>query len=180
VIAGVLDQERVLARQVVREVAFLRQQDFDDALARVSADGAGFAQRVIAVAEERLLEILRVLNEHVPGEVIAVSHEVLGHRSRIATCHAVATQPAFLQMRGGDLEVVANPFARRETHRRVLGELGRMRPAIHPECSLRAPGEVLQVDRHELLSLGVDLVPHANVREAIGVIRRMHATLIVG
>ena len=55
-----------------------------------------------------------------------------------------------------------------------------MRPAVHPDRALRVPCEMLDVDRDELLRRRVDLVPHADVGEAVRVVRRMHAALIIG
>src|SRR5262245_30317225 len=138
---------------------------FDDAFARKRSNRREVRARVVAVTEKRLFEILRILNEHTPREVIAVPDEVLGDGRRIAACDAVATQPAFLEMRRRDLERLSEPLARRETHRRVLGVLRRMRTPVHPDGPVRLPCKVLYMHRNHFLSFQIELVPHPNVRE---------------
>ena len=55
-----------------------------------------------------------------------------------------------------------------------------MRTAIHPDRSLGAPGEVMNMNRDQLLRVAIALFPDAKTGEARCVIRWMHAALILG
>src|SRR5690606_33283257 len=129
--------------------------------------------------EERLLEVDRILNVDGPREMVAVPDEMLRDDGAIAARNAVPAQPPFLQMRRRDLERAAFPLAGGEAHRRVLGELRRMRTAVHPDRPHRVPREVLDVNRDQLLRDGIDLLPDPDVGEAVRVIGGMDAALIV-
>src|SRR5690606_19899046 len=83
-----LVQERVLARQVVREV-IRRQHDLDAALARIRADSIRLAEHVVPRPEERLLEVDRILNVDGPREMVAVPDEMLRDDGAIAARNAV-------------------------------------------------------------------------------------------
>jgi hypothetical protein len=91
---------------------------------------------------------------------------------------AVASRPAFLQVRGRHRQDVLVPFARREPHRGVKRIVGRMGTSIHPDGPFRAPRKVMRMNRDELLRGGVAFLPDPHASEAGDVVGRVHAALI--
>src|SRR6266487_5850983 len=57
--------------------------------------------------------------------------------------------------------------------------VGRMRPSIHPDCSLRTPREMMGMNRNELLRCRIPFFPNPHAPETRYVIRRMHPALIL-
>src|ERR1700691_6413041 len=71
---------------------------------------AGVQEPVLG-ADERLGEVDGILHDGNDGEEIAVANVVFGEGGFVAAREAVAAEPAFFQMGGGDFELVALPFA---------------------------------------------------------------------
>ena len=88
-------------------------------------------------AHERLGEVHRILHDGHQRQVVAVADEVLDERGLVAARHAVAAEPAFLQVRGRHLEHVAFPLAGRETLPAVLRVRRWTRPAVHVDRTAR-------------------------------------------
>ena len=174
---GILAEKRVGPRQMVRNLAF-RPDDFVDRLARVRADVAGDLVLVVAAADDRLRVVRRVGDDRDERHVVAVPDEMLADRRPVAAGQAVAAGPAFLQVRGRHRQDVLFPRAGRKAHRGVQRVVGRMRTSVHPDRPLGAPGEMVRVDRDELLRRGVALFPDAHAGEARHVVGRMHAALV--
>jgi len=178
VIPRVFDQERILARQKVRKV-IVRRVELDHALAGIRAHASGLAIDVVAIPEERLLEVGRIVDVYVPGQIVAMARKMLGQRGVPATRHAVSAQPAFFQMRRPDAQRLADPLAGGKAHRRMLSIRRRMRTAVHPDRANGVPCEVLHVNRDELLGILVDRLPDANLGKARGIVDGVNAALVM-
>ncbi len=171
------------ARQLVfvRELGLLRLrsrrpwQQVRDVALRVSRHlvddvefGAGdFLRRVdhpVGAADERLLEIDRILHDRHHRQHVAMPHEVFSHRRLVRVRDAVALNPPDLQVRRLDDELVALPAGGGEAGPRVRGIRGRMRTAVEPDepCRLAERAEQLVADR--LLRHRVEDLIDADVR----------------
>jgi hypothetical protein len=86
--------------------------------------------------DERLGQVIGVLDHVDVGEVVPVADEALRHRRLVAERETVATDPPSFQVRGLHHQHVAVPLAGREALPGVRRELGRVRPAVHPDLPL--------------------------------------------
>ena len=154
---------------------------FDYRFARIGSDLLVGVVKKIGGADERLGQVVRIVDDHHHGQMVAVPEQMFGSGGVLAARDPIAADPAFLEMRGGDGQHVAVPFAGRESLPGVGGVGGRMRTAIHPNGSLRRlPGNV-GVIGDQLLGVAVHFLPDAQVGGAApGVIGRMRAALILG
>src|SRR5688572_4508955 len=83
--------------------------------------------------DQRLGQVHRVLDDHRVSQQVAVAQEALGHPRAIAEGQSVTAHPPGLQMGSFDDEHAAFPPAGREALPRMRIEVGRTRPAIHPD-----------------------------------------------
>src|SRR5690349_14171744 len=107
--------------------SYVTSRDFVDALRRYTVELLGEVFAPVRTADERFLEIDRVVHDADDGEDVAVPHDVLGDRGAIARRNAVALDPSGFDVRRLDGEHGAFPVSRRESSPRVRGVLGRMR-----------------------------------------------------
>jgi hypothetical protein len=130
-------------------------------------------------AEERFGEVDGVVDDADQRERVAVADPVLGECCAVAAGDAVAADPADFEVRGGDYENVALPFARRETLPGMWRVGAGMWPSVHPDSALRSlPGDV-GVPGDDLLRGGVDFLPDAEVgRAARAVVGRVRLALM--
>ena len=111
----------------------------------------------------------------------AVAKVVLGHPRPGAHGHAIPAVPALLDVRGDDLQRLADPLARREPHPGVRRLLRWMGPPVEPDCPLLRPGAHELLHGDDVLGRRVTLFgdPHAD-RAAQDVRRHVGAALVLG
>ena len=125
-----LAEERVGAGHVVRHVA-LGPHHFLDHVARIRWNLLVQCQPVFRAANHGLRQIDRIVGDQDPRQVIAAPDPILRERRQIAGGDAVAPVIILFEMRGGDLQHVADKFGRGEAAPGVGGEFGGARAAIH-------------------------------------------------
>ena len=158
----------------------LRPNDLFHRLAGIRRDLAADEIFVFPAAHHWLGEINRIRYHRHEGQAIRMTDEMLDDGGAVAPRNAVAANPAFFEVRRVDRQNVAVPFAGREAHRRVQCVVRRVRTAIHPDRSLGAPGEVMNVDRDELLRVAIALFRDPKAGETWSVIGWVNAALVLG
>src|SRR6266404_525736 len=106
--------------------------------------------------------------------------EMLDNRRPVAARNAVAPNPAFFQMGCINSKDVAFPLTGGESLRRVQRIIRRVRPTIHPDRTLRAPGKMVRVNGNELLRILIAFLPNPHACEARNIVGRMYPALILG
>jgi hypothetical protein len=100
----------------MRHISLLLIRDLISNLGRTArAPSVGFAREVespILSTNERLAQINGIVDDDDVHQVIAVTDKPFGHRRAIAGRHAVAHDPAHLDMRCCHDQCVSFPFAR--------------------------------------------------------------------
>ena len=107
-------------------------------------------------ADERLLEVHRVVDDRHQRELIAMPDEMLRHR-RLGTCgNAVPLDDAVFHVRRRDRQAVALDLARGEAFPQVLGIRRGMRPSVHPDDPVVATEHAFERVRDELVGDRID------------------------
>jgi hypothetical protein len=107
-----------------------------------------------------------------------VPRQVLRHRIQVAGLRAAPFEIAVLQVRGRDLERVADPLPRREAGPAVRCPGGWMGPAVHEHRAIERAHELNVIDR-DLARQRVLLLEDARAAEPAPLVRRrMRAALV--
>jgi hypothetical protein len=132
-------------------------------------------------ADERLLPVDRVGEDHRHRQHVLVADVVLDHGGHVAMGHAVAPHEPRLQVRGRDGEHAPFPPPRREPARRMRRAWRRMRPAVHPHVVRRAIDGAAHVKRHHAAGDRIELLLDAEIlRPHHDVLRRVEDALPLG
>ena len=148
---------------MVRHVTLLAASDLVNDVELRTPDLHAWVEHPVRRADERLLEVNRVVHDRHDGEEVSVPDETLGHRRLVAVRDAVALQPSSFQMRGEHRERVTVPSRRREACPRVRGMRGRMRPSVEPQHARRLTERAEQLVSDRLLRDRIELSSDADI-----------------
>src|ERR1700760_4781157 len=111
-----------------------------------------------------------------------MAREMFRHRGLIAAWNAIAADVVPLKMRRCYGKDISFPFSRGEALPRMPRVFGRMRPAIHPDGALHAPGVTANTNRGDLLSDGIFVGPdaHRKARAAEQIVGAVRDALAFG
>ena len=131
-------------------------------------------------ADERLFEVIGVVDRCRDGEVAVMPDEVFDHARFVAVRYAVAANPARLEVRGLDDQLVFDPLAGREPIEGVACIRTRVRAAIHPDRTHQAVVTLGLVSDDVRCHGIVDLDDRESAGAAILVRGRMGNALVLG
>src|SRR5262245_42538233 len=179
---GELVDEGILSRQIVRhqgQILVKVRQLLDRLAGRRGKDA-----RAARIELERrgqdvgLRKNCRILHDAHHGQDVSVANEVLGDRRFVAVESTMTLDVPNLEMCRVYPERVAFPGTGREAAMRMRGVLGRMRPAVHPDCRRVAIDPSGDVPRDELLCNRIGRAGDLQAEWAgVRVERRVHLTL---
>ena len=177
-----LGQRGVLARQEVRHVMSIGAAVLGErrSVARFHRDVRRQVNRVRRRLHVRLVLIDRIVHDGDDGEDLVVAGEVIRHRVHVARLRPAALEVAVFQVRGRNLQRVADPLAGGEAGPAVRRPRRRMRTAVHEDRPVERSHE-LDVIRLDLARQRVLLLQDARAAEAAPLVRRrVRPALILG
>jgi hypothetical protein len=131
-------------------------------------------------ADQWLGKIDGILDDGNDGQEIAMADEEFGQRGLIAAREPVATNPAFFQVRSGDLELVAFPFSSGKTIPGLRGPGRGLGAVVHVDGARRAVGKDFDVPGEHGVGERIKVWPDAQAAGcARGVVGRMRLAFVL-
>src|SRR5437867_1293333 len=145
---------------MTRNIVILPAENLFAVIARIQPSiwGHGLASEERSLTH-RLAQVHRIVNHGENCDRVAVSNEMFGDCSGIALRYAIRTDPAALDVCGGDRQYVAFEFSRRKTCERMRCIWRRVRTSIHINRSVYLSNLAPVPDRKESLRVRISLFP---------------------
>ena len=156
--------KRLLAERIVRHHIGRASSDLLTIVAGIQPRMmvAGLADIVVA-ADFRLGQKYGIGDHGGIGEMVAVTDDELRDGGLVALRRTVAAQPALLQVSRIDDQRISHEMACRKSGEAMGRPSGRVRAAIHPDDSVSFGGLGPHVDRDQLLSVRIPLLPGSKI-----------------